>query len=63
MSSSSDEAVRGTNTSATECKACAVKLGYYDDPFIHHFVNTKGIKLVYGTANFLICNRLFKLVN
>jgi len=41
MSSSSDEAVRGTNTSATECKACAVKLGYYDDPFIHHFVNTK----------------------
>jgi len=42
MSSSSDEAVRGTNTSATECKACAVKLGYYDDPFIQHFVSAKG---------------------
>lgn len=41
MSSSSDEAVRGTNTSATECKACAVKLGYYEDPFIHHFVSAK----------------------
>lgn len=42
MSTSSDEAVRGTNTSATECKACAVKLGYYDDPFVHHFVSAKG---------------------
>jgi len=42
MSSTNDEAVRGTNTSATECKACAVKLGYYDDPFIHHFVSAKG---------------------
>jgi len=42
MSTSSDEAVRGTNTSATECKACAVNLGYYQDPFIHHFVSSKG---------------------
>jgi len=41
MSSANDEAVRGTNTSATECKACAVKLGYYEDPFIHHFVSAK----------------------
>lgn len=41
MSSSNDEAVRGTNTSATECKACAVKLGYYEDAYIHHFVNAK----------------------
>jgi len=38
---SHDDAVRGTNTSATECKACAVKLGYYDDPYINHFVNLK----------------------
>jgi len=42
MASSNDEAVRGTNTSATECKACAVKLGYYEDKFIHHFVNSRG---------------------
>ncbi|XP_060807261.1 leucine carboxyl methyltransferase 1 [Amyelois transitella] len=33
-----DEAIIGTNTDATECKRCAVELGYWKDDYIKYFV-------------------------
>jgi [phosphatase 2A protein]-leucine-carboxy methyltransferase len=33
-----DDAVRATNDDASECKRCAVNLGYWDDKFINSFV-------------------------
>jgi [phosphatase 2A protein]-leucine-carboxy methyltransferase len=46
--SSNDDSVRATNTSATECKACAVKLGYYDDPYVKYFVHANQGNLGYA---------------
>lgn len=34
----SDEAVIATNNDASECKKCAVNLGYWDDKYIAYFV-------------------------
>ncbi|KAK6618023.1 hypothetical protein RUM43_012381 [Polyplax serrata] len=34
----SDEAVQATNDDASECKRCAVQLGYWIDPYIQFFV-------------------------
>ncbi|KAG8335455.1 Leucine carboxyl methyltransferase 1 [Homalodisca vitripennis] len=33
-----DEAVQATNDDASECKRCAVQLGYWEDRYIHHLV-------------------------
>lgn len=33
-----DEAVIATNNDASECKKCAVNLGYWDDKYISYFV-------------------------
>lgn len=33
-----DEAVSSTNTDASECKRSAVRMGYYEDPFIGLFL-------------------------
>lgn len=33
-----DDAVSSTNNDASECKRSAVKLGYYEDPFIGLFL-------------------------
>lgn len=33
-----DDAVRATNDDASECKRCAVNLGYWEDKFINSFV-------------------------
>ncbi|XP_054268298.1 leucine carboxyl methyltransferase 1-like [Macrosteles quadrilineatus] len=33
-----DEAVQATNDDASECKRCAVQLGYWEDKYIHHLV-------------------------
>lgn len=33
-----DEAIQATNDDASECKRCAVTLGYWCDPFISLFV-------------------------
>ncbi|XP_049858555.1 leucine carboxyl methyltransferase 1 isoform X1 [Schistocerca gregaria] len=38
MSQPGCEAVQATNDDASECKRCAVKLGYWDDPYISLFV-------------------------
>ncbi|XP_068626382.1 leucine carboxyl methyltransferase 1 [Battus philenor] len=35
--SAEDEAIIATNTDATECKRCAVELGYWKDDYIAHF--------------------------
>lgn len=32
-----DEAIIATNTDATECKRCAVELGYWKDDYIVYF--------------------------
>lgn len=32
-----DEAIIATNTDATECKRCAVELGYWKDDYISYF--------------------------
>lgn len=32
-----DEAIIATNTDATECKRCAVELGYWKDEYIGYF--------------------------
>lgn len=36
-----DEAVQATNDDASECKRCAVQLGYWEDKYIHHLVKGK----------------------
>lgn len=36
--SAEDEAIIATNTDATECKRCAVELGYWKDEYISYFV-------------------------
>lgn len=33
-----DEAVQATNDDASECKRCAVQLGYWEDPYIQLFI-------------------------
>lgn len=33
-----DEGIIATNTDATECKRCAVELGYWKDDYITYFV-------------------------
>uniref|UniRef100_A0A1B6KZP1 Leucine carboxyl methyltransferase 1 n=1 Tax=Graphocephala atropunctata TaxID=36148 RepID=A0A1B6KZP1_9HEMI len=33
-----DEAVQATNDDASECKRCAVQLGYWEDKYIHYLV-------------------------
>lgn len=33
-----NEAIIATNTDATECKRCAVELGYWKDDYISYFV-------------------------
>lgn len=33
-----DEAVQATNDDASECKRCAVQLGYWQDPYIQLFI-------------------------
>eukprot|EP01137_Pigoraptor_chileana_P019174 Opistho-2@79824 len=38
MPESEDEAVRGTNDDAAQCKLSAVALGYWDDPHLKSFV-------------------------
>lgn len=35
--SAEDEAIIATNTDATECKRCAVELGYWKDEYISYF--------------------------
>lgn len=34
-----DDGVQATNNDATKCKYSAVKMGYWQDEFIHHFVS------------------------
>lgn len=38
MSMEVDEAVQATNDDASECKRCAVQLGYWEDRYIQHLV-------------------------
>lgn len=33
-----DEAVQATNDDASECKRCAVQMGYWEDRYIQHLV-------------------------
>ena len=39
-----DEATQATNDDASECKRCAVQLGYWSDPFINLFVKQSARK-------------------
>lgn len=65
-----DEAVQATNDDASECKRCAVQMGYWEDKYIHHLVRGRDRKapeinrgyFARVTGVKLLLNKVFKVI-
>lgn len=65
-----DEAVQATNDDASECKRCAVQMGYWEDKYIHHLVRGRDRKapeinrgyFARVTGVKLLLNNVFKVI-